>query len=256
MFRRRLAPLAFAAACLIPIGAASGQDRPPAAAPAPAGELVTSRGSVAIHPVRHGSLVLTWQGRAIYVDPAWDAALYEGLPRADVVFVTDIHKDHMDPEVLAKVVKPGAVIVAPGAVRDKLPPDLQAMTRVIGNGGTTTVAEVGIEAVPMYNLTPDRLQNHPKGRGNGYVLTLGGKRVYIAGDTEDIAEMRALRGIDVAFVPMNLPYTMSVAQAAEAVRGFRPKVVYPYHYRGNDPEEFARLVGDDVGVEVRKGAWY
>ncbi len=108
----------------------------------------------------------------------------------------------------------------------------------------------------MYNLTPERLQYHSKGRGNGYVLTLGGKRVYIAGDTEDIPEMRQLRNIDIAFVPMNLPFTMTVAPAADAVREFKPKIVYPYHSRGSDVAEFARLVGTDVGVEVRMGTWY
>jgi L-ascorbate metabolism protein UlaG (beta-lactamase superfamily) len=119
-----------------------------------------------------------------------------------------------------------------------------------------TVAGIAVEANPMYNLTPERLQYHPKGGGNGYVLTFGGKRVYIAGDTEDIPEMRQLRDIDVAFVPMNLPFTMTVAQAADAVREFKPKIVYPYHSRGSDLDEFARRVGTDVGVEVRVHNWY
>jgi L-ascorbate metabolism protein UlaG (beta-lactamase superfamily) len=108
----------------------------------------------------------------------------------------------------------------------------------------------------MYNLTEDRLQYHGKGRGNGYVLTFGNVRVYVAGDTEDIPEMRALRNIDVAFVPMNLPFTMTPEQAADAVREFRPRIVYPYHYGESDVATFIRLVGRDVGVEVRERNWY
>ncbi len=108
----------------------------------------------------------------------------------------------------------------------------------------------------MYNLTADRLKFHDKGRGNGYVLTLGGKRVYLSGDTEDILEMRALKNIDVAFVCMNLPYTMTVDQAASAVREFKPKIVYPYHYRGSDLEKFKTAVGSDLGVDVRIRDWY
>jgi L-ascorbate metabolism protein UlaG (beta-lactamase superfamily) len=116
--------------------------------------------------------------------------------------------------------------------------------------------DLSVEAVPMYNLTPDRLQYHDKGRGNGYVVTLGGRRVYISGDTEDIPEMRALEDIDVAFVCFNLPYTMTEEQAASAVREFAPTIVYPYHYRGSDVERFTELVGSDAGVEVRTGGWY
>ena len=127
---------------------------------------------------------------------------------------------------------------------------------MLANGETKSVAGVSIEAVPMYNLTADRLKYHNKGRGNGYVVMVGGKRVYISGDTEDIPEMRALKNIDVAFICMNLPYTMTEEQAASAVREFKPKIVYPFHYRGSDVEKFKRLVGEDSGVEVRLRDWY
>ncbi|WP_395856069.1 MBL fold metallo-hydrolase [Cystobacter fuscus] len=216
----------------------------------------TSQGDLIVHPVNHASFLMSWAGKTVYVDPVGGAAPFEGLPSPDVVFVTDIHADHLSADTLTALVKADTVIVAPQAVRDALPESLRGATQVLANGGTLTVADIAVEAIPMYNLTPERLQYHVKGRGNGYVLTVGGERVYIAGDTEDIPEMRQLRDIDVAFVPMNLPYTMTVAQAADAVREFKPKVVYPYHSRGSDLNEFTRLVGTDVGVEVRVRDWY
>jgi L-ascorbate metabolism protein UlaG (beta-lactamase superfamily) len=162
----------------------------------------------------------------------------------------------LDAATLTSISGAKASIVAPKAVTDKLPETLRAKTTTLANGETKALLGVKIEAVPMYNTTPERLNFHNKGRGNGYVLTLGDKRVYISGDTEDIPEMRALKDIDVAFVCMNLPYTMTVDQAASAVRQFKPKIVYPYHYRGSDLEKFKKLVGDDVGVDVRLRDWY
>jgi len=133
--------------------------------------------------------------------------------------------------------------------------------KVLANGDKTELGAIAIEAVPAYNTTPGRDKFHPKGRDNGYVLTMGGKKVYVAGDTEDTPEMRALKGIDVAFLPMNLPYTMSIEKAADAIRQFRPKIVYPYHYRGADGSkanlaELKKLVGEDIGVEIRTPDWY
>ncbi len=209
-----------------------------------------------IHPLNHATFVMQWAGKMLYVDPVGGASRFEGLPPPDVIFVTDIHGDHMNADTLTAIVQPQTVIVAPQAVRDALPAALQGATQVLANGGTLTVADIAVEAIPMYNLTAERLQYHAKGRGNGYVLAIGGKRVYIAGDTEDIPEMRQLRDIDVAFIPMNLPFTMTVAQAADAVREFKPKIVYPYHFRGSDMDEFTRLVGTDAGVEVRVRQWY
>jgi L-ascorbate metabolism protein UlaG (beta-lactamase superfamily) len=209
-----------------------------------------------IHPINHATFVMQWAGKMVYVDPVGGAARFEGLPAPDVIFVTDIHGDHLNAETLTAIVKAETVIVAPQAVHNALPAALQAATKVLANGETLTEADIGVEAIPMYNLTAERLQYHTKGRGNGYVLTLGDKRVYVAGDTEDIPEMRQLRDIEVAFIPMNLPFTMTVAQAADAVREFKPKIVYPYHSRGSDLDEFTRLVGTDAGVEVRVRQWY
>lgn len=218
--------------------------------------VATSRGDLIIHPLNHATFALGWAGKVVYVDPVGGAARFEGLPSPDVVLVTDVHGDHLSADTLAAVVRSSTVLIVPQAVKDTLPEALASTARVLGNGQSTEVAGFGVEAVPMYNLTAERLQYHAKGRGNGYLLTLGGKRVYIAGDTEDIPEMRALSGIDVAFIPMNLPFTMTVEQAADAVRAFKPKVVYPYHSRGSDLEAFTQRVGTDVGVEVRVRAWY
>lgn len=219
-------------------------------------EFRTTQGALVVHPVQHASFVMGWNGKAIYVDPAWDAALYEKLPPPDLILITDIHQDHLNTAVLEKLVRPSTKIIAPAAVREKLPADLQQVTEILANGAQTTTLGARIEAVPMYNLTAERLRYHTKGRGNGYVVTMGGKRVYVAGDTEGTPEMLARRNIDIAFIPMNLPYTMSVEQAANAVKAFKPKVVYPYHYQGSEVAAFARMVGDKAGVEVRQRTWY
>src|SRR4051812_42458349 len=215
----------------------------------------TEQGELIIHPVDHATFLMSWNGKVIYVDPVGGAKGFTQFPRPDLVLVSDIHGDHLDPNTLAGVVTEKTTIVAPSAVANKLP-KLKTQTTVLPNGETKTVAGVQIEAIPMYNLTPDRLKYHSKGRGNGYVLTMGGKRIYISGDTEDIPEMRALKNIDVAFVCMNLPYTMEVEKAASAVQEFKPKVVYPYHYRGSDVEKFKELVSKTPGIEVRLREWY
>ncbi|WP_224361370.1 MBL fold metallo-hydrolase [Hyalangium versicolor] len=260
MLKTRL--LVFSALCLSLSLLACKDDppdegNPPPSEPPISGDAIsTSQGDVIIHPINHATFVMHWADKMIYVDPVGGAAPFEGLPAPNVIFVTDIHSDHLSADTLTALVRVDTVIVAPQAVRDQLPANLQGVTQVLANGGTLTVAGIGVEAIPMYNITTDRLQYHTKGRGNGYVLTLGGKRIYIAGDTEDIPEMRQLRDIEVAFIPMNLPYTMTVQQAASAVREFKPKIVYPYHSRGSDLDEFTRLVGTDVGVEVRIRNWY
>jgi L-ascorbate metabolism protein UlaG (beta-lactamase superfamily) len=170
-----------------------------------------------------------------------------------LILVTDIHGDHLDPAAISKIRKPGAPVVAPAAAALKI-----ENPTAMANGESKTVAGVQIEAVPMYNLQrgpePGQLF-HTKGRGNGYILGAGGKRIYIAGDTECTPEMRALKNIDIAFIPMNLPYTMPPSEAAECVRAFRPKVVYPYHYRGQSTEEFKTALAGEK-IEVRLLNWY
>jgi L-ascorbate metabolism protein UlaG (beta-lactamase superfamily) len=252
----RIRLLAVGVALVLSACSSSPEVPPPPEQAIPGDALPTSQGNLILHPLNHATFAMHWNGKMIDVDPVGGAARFEGLPSPQVIFITDIHGDHLNVDTLKALVQPDTVIVAPQAVRDMLPAELQAVTQVLANGATANVAGIGVEAIPMYNLTAERLQYHAKGRGNGYVLTMGDKRVYIAGDTEDIPEMRQLRNIDVAFVPMNLPFTMTVAQAADAVREFKPKIVYPYHYRGSDMDEFTRLVGTDAGVEVRVGAWY
>jgi L-ascorbate metabolism protein UlaG (beta-lactamase superfamily) len=209
-------------------------------------------GDITVTPVMHASLQLEYGGKVIHVDPTGEGD-YSKTKQADLILVTDIHPDHLDPAAISRIRKPGAPVVAPAAAAPKI-----ENPTVIANGESKTIAGISIEAVPMYNLQrgpePGQLF-HPKGRGNGYILTLGNKRVYIAGDTECTPEMRALKNIDIAFIPMNLPYTMPPAEAAECVKAFKPKIVYPYHYRGQNTEEFkSALAGEKI--EVRLVNWY
>ena len=232
-------------------------DTPAVAGAALMGDRVaTSQSDLVIHPVNHATLALGWENVTLYVDPVGGAARFANLPRPDLVLLTDIHSDHLSLDTLKALVTDKTKIVAPSAVAEQLPAELRPRATVLTNGQTASLLGVKIEAVAAYNLTPERQRFHAQGRGNGYVLTLGGKRVYLSGDTEDVPEMRALKDIAVAFMCMNLPYTMDVEQAARAVREFRPKIVYPYHCRGSDLEKFKQLVGADRGIEVRLRDWY
>jgi L-ascorbate metabolism protein UlaG (beta-lactamase superfamily) len=216
-------------------------------------------GELTVRSVAHATFVLSRGETTIYVDPVGGGEAFAGLSSPDLILITDIHGDHLDEPTIAAVAAEGTTVVAPRAVADRLG-EWGGTTKVLANGETTEVNGVSIEAIPMYNLTPERSQFHPKGRGNGYVVTLAGQRIYISGDTEDIPEMRALEGIDVAFVCMNLPYTMDVEKAADAVLDFQPRVVFPYHYRGqggfSDVEKFRDLVSSHPKIEVRLLNWY
>jgi L-ascorbate metabolism protein UlaG (beta-lactamase superfamily) len=218
--------------------------------------LRTSQGEVVIHPVSHASFAMSSQDRIIYVDPVGGLAPYAALPKPDLVVLTHGHGDHTHADTLSAIVQPHTRIIAPAAVRQALPGPLQARVMTLANGDSITADGVAIEAVAMYNTTSDRLRYHPKGTGNGYVMRFGDKRLYIPGDTEATPEMLALKEIDVAFLPMNLPFTMTVEKAADAARTFRPKVVYPYHSRGSDVDEFALLLAAEPGIEVRLRKWY
>lgn len=210
-----------------------------------------------IIPVHHASFVLQADNKVVYVDPAEKASYFEELTAPDLILITDIHSDHMDAKVIEAINKNKAIIVAPQAVTDKLPAAWKPQIVVLKNGEKTTQHGIAIEAIPMYNLPEEAESRHPKGRGNGYLLTIGGKRVYISGDTEDIPEMRELKNIDVAFVCMNLPYTMDINQAASAVLAFKPGIVYPYHHRGQNIMAFKKLVNDkNKRIEVRVRQWY
>jgi L-ascorbate metabolism protein UlaG (beta-lactamase superfamily) len=241
----------FSALLLAGLAAAPGLSRPTAGLPAV--ETIPARGGpIRIQPITHASAQIEHGGKVIQLDP-WSQGDYSRAKPADLILITDVHPDHLDPAALAKLRKAGTVIVGPEAVARQLPG-----VTVVRNGERKTIAGVSIEAVPMYNLqrgpAPGQLF-HTKGRGNGYVLTLGGKRLYFSGDTENIPEVRRLKNIDVAFVCMNLPYTMTPAEAAAMVRAFRPRIVYPYHYRGSDLEAF-RSALRGTPVEVRLRDWY
>jgi L-ascorbate metabolism protein UlaG (beta-lactamase superfamily) len=218
----------------------------------PTGTFPTSSGPVKITPIYHASLLIEASGKAIYLDPA-KPGNFAGLPPADLILVTDIHGDHMDPSAISALSKPGTEILAPPAVVTTV-----TAASPITNGQTKAWNGWTIEALPMYNLKrgpePGKLY-HDKGRGNGYVMTYGGTRFYFSGDTEGISEMRALKNIDVAFVCMNLPYTMPPEEAADAVKAFHPKTVIPYHYRGSDISVFEKALAG-TGIEVRTLDWY
>lgn len=216
---------------------------------------------VKVIPIEHASAVLEWGNTTIYIDPVGGADLFKGQKVPDLILITDIHGDHFSPETLQKLDTKKAKIIVPQAVADKMPKEFDSQISVLENGDSATYFGASIEAIPMYNLRPEALQYHPKGRGNGYVLNLDGQRIYFSGDTEDIPEMRSLKNIDKAFICMNLPYTMTVESAAAAVLAFKPKQVYPYHYRGNpdvaDVAKFKELVNaGNPDIEVVQLDWY
>src|ERR1700682_4570950 len=218
----------------------------------PAQTFKSSAGPIKITPVYHASLVIEAGGKVIIVDPA-KPAVFTGLPQADLILVTDIHGDHMDTNLVQTANKTGTKIIAPPAVVKTI-----TTASPLANGEKKTWGDWTIEAVPMYNMTrgPEAGKlYHDKGRGNGYILTYGGTRIYLSGDTEGIPEMRALKNIDVALVCMNLPYTMTPEEAADAVKAFHPKVVIPYHYGKSDLSVFEKGVAGR-GVGVRLLEWY
>lgn len=219
----------------------------------------TPQGQIKIHPVSHASFVMETPAGTIYSDPVGDASAYGDFPRPDLILITHEHGDHYNEETLNALVGDNTKLITNPAVHGMMPESLKGKAEAIANGESGEFNGVKIDAIPAYNITEERKKFHPQGRDNGYVLSFEGFRVYISGDTEDIPEMRALENIDLAFVCMNLPFTMNAEAAASAVSEFKPKVVYPYHYRGRDggtqdPEEFAKLVGD--AAEVKQAPWY
>ncbi|MCB0373987.1 MAG: MBL fold metallo-hydrolase [Muricauda sp.] len=216
---------------------------------------------VKITPIEHATAVLEWNGIVLYMDPVGGKAAFDGQPSPNLVLITDIHGDHFNLETLQELDSVKATIIAPKAVADQIPEDFSSPVVVMNNGENKEFSGITVEAIPMYNLREEALNFHTKGRGNGYVLTFGDKRVYFSGDTEDIPEMRALKNIDKAFICMNLPYTMTVESAADAVLEFKPKEVYPYHFRGrpdvSDVAKFKDLVNQgDPNIKVVQLDWY
>lgn len=215
--------------------------------------IATADGDIIIHPVDHASLLLGFGSETIYVDPVGGAARYEGLPPPTAILVTHGHGDHFDVPTL-EAIAGSAPILTSQEVFDKLPDSLKANASAIANGAEGSLNGIAVRAVAAHNVTEDRMQYHPVGVGNGYVLMLGDKQVYVAGDTEPTEDMLALTDIEVAFLPMNLPYTMTPDQAVEAINTFKPRIVYPYHYGESDLSVLETGVGDHTEVRLRE--WY
>jgi L-ascorbate metabolism protein UlaG (beta-lactamase superfamily) len=211
--------------------------------------LKTSQGDLEISFIGHGSLMFTFNGKVIQVDPFSKLAEYSKLPKADILLITHEHGDHLDLKAVEAVRTDKTVLVLTKACSARLKGGI-----IMENGDAKTVGGFKIEAVPAYNLVHMRSEGvpfHPKGIGNGYVITFGDKRVYVAGDTENIPEMKKLERIDCAFLPMNLPYTMTPEMVADAVKAFKPKILYPYHYGDTDTSKLEQLMKDTQDVEIR-----
>ena len=221
----------------------------------------TKNGTITIQPVLHSSLIITYNNTTIYVDPYGGIEKYKDYKNPDIVLITDIHGDHLDLKTLDSINTSTSEIITASSVLKLLPSTYKSKTTVLKNGQGIHRSDIFIKAIAMYNLPEEKDSKHPKGRGNGYILTIDDTQIYISGDTEDTAEMRSLQNIDIAFVCMNLPYTMDINQAADAVLAFKPKVVYPFHYRGqngfSDVEEFKNLVNSKNNqIDVRLKNWY
>ena len=211
--------------------------------------LPTSKGELQITFIGHGTLMFQFDGKVIHVDPVGQYADYTKLLKADLILITHEHGDHLDADAIGKIATGTTEIVLTDLCREKL-----AKGEVMKNGDVRDILGLKIEAVAAYNIVHERSPGkpyHPKGNGNGYVITFGDKRVYVAGDTENIPEMANLKNIDVAFLPMNLPYTMTPEMVAEAARSFRPKILYPYHFGKTDTSQLVRLLKDEPAIEVR-----
>ena len=209
----------------------------------------TSAGKLEITFIGHGSLMFANSGKIVHVDPYSEVADYSKLPKADLVLITHEHRDHLDQKALESVRTSKTAVVVTEACAQQVKGGI-----VMHNGDVKTVEGFRIEAVPAYNLVHMRSEGvpyHPKGVGNGYIISFGDKKVYVAGDTENTPEMKGLKGIDIAFLPMNLPYTMTPAMVADAAKAFKPKILYPYHTGNTDTAEIGRLMKDTGGVEVR-----
>jgi L-ascorbate metabolism protein UlaG (beta-lactamase superfamily) len=209
----------------------------------------TSQGSLVITFIGHGTLMMEFNGKVIHIDPVGRYADYAEMPDADLILITHEHGDHFDRDAIEKIKKTDTELVL-----TKICAGLYGSGKILENGESATVKDLFIEAVPAYNIQHMRSENvpyHPKGSGNGYVITFGNKKVYIAGDTENIPEMADLQDIDIAFLPMNVPYTMTPTMVVEAVRLCKPKILYPYHFGNTDTSLLVELMKDMENVEVR-----
>jgi len=210
--------------------------------------LTSSAGNIEMNFIGHGSLMFSLNNFIVYIDPVRSMGKYDNMPKADLVLVTHEHGDHLDASLIKDLSKPETIIFCNVASLPKIP-----SAQVMQNGDKKSVDGIEVEAFPAYNIVNESAPGspfHPKGAGLGYILTIGGKRIYVAGDTENTPEMKSLRNIDVAFLPMNLPYTMTPAMVADAALAFKPKILYPYHYGDTDTNELIKLLKDS-GITIR-----
>ncbi|MCE1189540.1 MAG: MBL fold metallo-hydrolase [Ignavibacteria bacterium] len=217
-----------------------------AAKPFESDVIKTKSGNVTITFIGHGSLMLEFKGKVIHVDPFSKLTDYSLLPKADLVLITHEHFDHLDTAALNKIAKETTTIIT-----NKQCVGILQKGIALSNGDTTSFDEIKIKAVPAYNTTPGRDKFHPKGRDNGYIVTFGDRIIYIAGDTEPVPEMKELKNIDIAFLPVNQPYTMTPEQAVEAIRIIKPAIFYPYHFGETKLENLTFLLKGVKGTEIR-----
>ncbi len=208
----------------------------------------TAAGNVELNFIGHGSLMFRMKDLIVYVDPVKSSGSYKNMPKGDIILVTHEHYDHLDKSLIDELKKPGTIILCNEAAAAKVPGAIAMHAGDSRNTGMLTV-----DAIPAYNIVNERAPGqpfHPKGVGLGYILTFGGKRIYIAGDTENTPEMKALKNIDIAFLPMDLPYTMTPEMVADAAKAFRPAILYPYHFGTTDTGRIVELLKNS-GIEVR-----
>ena len=211
--------------------------------------LKSAEGTIVISFLGHGSVMFEFNGKFVYADPVSRYADFSKMPKADLILVTHEHGDHLDSAAIEACRTAKTKILCSEACLPKARGGI-----IIRNGESQTIAGMKVEAVPAYNVVHMRGEGvpfHAKGSGNGYILTLGGKRIYIAGDTENIPEMSKLGPIDIAFLPMNLPYTMTPEMVAEAAKGIRPTILYPYHFGKSDTALLTNLLKDEKGIAIR-----
>jgi L-ascorbate metabolism protein UlaG (beta-lactamase superfamily) len=210
--------------------------------------ITTSAGTAEIHFMGHGTLMISIKGFVIHIDPVRSSGLYDGIPKADLILVTHEHGDHLDAQVIGELKKENTVMLCNAKSAASVP-----WAKIMKPGDKEKVGTITVEAVFAYNIKnirPGGEPYHPRGEGNGYIITIGDKRIYIAGDTENTPEMKALKNIDIAFLPMNLPYTMTPEMVADAAKAFRPAILYPYHFGNTNTEDLVNLLKDS-GIEVR-----
>lgn len=219
---------------------------------------IKKKEELTIQPIKHATFVISYNNKTIYVDPTGGGDVFEGLNDPDMILITDVSREHYDLKTLESIRTAKAILVVPQAVADKMPDLLIRKKLVVLNNGEAKMLDgIGVAAIPMYNLPESEHAYYTKGRGNGYVVGIAGKNIYISGETDAIPEMRELKNIDIAFVCMNRPNTMNLSEAARGVLDFKPSIVYPYDYLGQDVTEFKTLVNEvDKNIDVRLRNWY